>query len=92
MWAIGVILYQMLTGRHPFYNSGDDEAIYINRISKENIEKLLQANMNKYDMSPLVQSLLKRLLVRGISDRYRVYQALSHPWITRNLEDPIPHT
>ena len=92
MWAIGVILYQMLTGRHPFYNHGDDEVIYINRISKEPIDKILQTNMNKFDISPLAQSLLKRLLCRGISDRYRVYQALSHPWITRNLEDPTPLT
>ena len=53
MWAIGVIVYQMLTGRHPFYLSGDDEAVYINRISKEPIDKILQVNMNKFDISPL---------------------------------------
>jgi len=92
MWAIGVIIYQMLTGKHPFFFSGDDEASYTHRISKEPIEQLLANNMNKFDISPLAQSLLKRLLARGISDRYRVYQALSHPWITRNLNDPIPLT
>lgn len=43
-------------------------------------------------MSELAISFIKRLLARGISDRYRVYQALSHPWLTRKFEESIPMT
>jgi serine/threonine protein kinase len=92
MWAIGIIAFQMLTGRHPFYFSGDDENSYVKRISKEKIWPLLDKGCAKYGMSELATSFIKRLLARGISDRYRVYQALAHPWITRNDSDPIPLT
>ena len=72
MWAIGVITYMMLTGRHPFYFSGDDETSYIQRISKDQIDKILQASLNKFEITPLACSFIKNLLTRGISDRYRV--------------------
>jgi len=41
MWALGVIVYQMLTGKHPFHISGDTEEQYIRRISQEPIEQTL---------------------------------------------------
>ena len=34
LWALGIIVYQMLTGKHPFYQSSDTEESYIHRISK----------------------------------------------------------
>lgn len=84
MWAIGIIMYQLLTGRHPFHISGDDEKTYTYRISKENIELVLQQNICKYDLSSQATNLIFKLLARGISDRYRVDQVLAHPFITRN--------
>jgi len=54
--------------------------------------RMLRANLDKYNISPLAKSLLQRLLGRNIMDRYRVYQALAHPWITRNLAEKVPPT
>jgi len=92
MWAIGIIMYQMLTGRHPFHVAGDDEKSYISRISKESVEQIMATNVTKYKMSSHVRDLLAKLLVRGISDRYTVEQVMKHPWVTRNANDPIPMT
>ena len=62
----------MLTGKHPFYQSGDTEDSYTQRISKTNIDKSLQKSLEKYNMSREAKSLITRLLAKGISDRYRV--------------------
>jgi serine/threonine protein kinase len=43
-------------------------------------------------MSREAKSLITRLLAKGISDRYRVGQALAHPWMTRNQNDLPPLT
>jgi serine/threonine protein kinase len=42
MWALGIIVFQMLTGKHPFYKSGDTEESYTNRISKTELNKTLK--------------------------------------------------
>ena len=82
----------MLTGKHPFYIKGDTEETYIQRISKQKLDKTLEAHFEKYSISECAQSLITRLLARGISDRYRSAQAVVHPWITRNFKDKIPLT
>jgi serine/threonine protein kinase len=93
MWAIGIITFQMLTGKHPFYISNDDENTYTKRISQEpNLAEMLDKACKSCGISDLAADFIKKLLSRGISDRYRVYQALAHPWITRRLKDEIPMT
>ena len=42
MWALGIIVFQMLTGKHPFYKSGDSEESYTQRISKSDLHKTLE--------------------------------------------------
>ena len=92
MWALGIIVFQMLTGVHPFYSKGDTEEIYIKRISKKNLESMLVPLFKEYDISVSAQTLITRLLARNISDRYRVAQAILHPWITRNFHETFPLT
>ena len=92
MWALGIIVFQMLTGKHPFYQSGDTEESYIQRISKQNIQRLLQNSYEKYSISRNAQTLIDRLLARAISDRYKASQLFSHPWITGNLNESYPLT
>jgi serine/threonine protein kinase len=38
MWALGIILYMMLTGHHPYVKSGDKEWTYAGRISAANLQ------------------------------------------------------
>ena len=46
MWAVGIILFQMLTGRHPFYQYGDTEETYIQRISKGPIAQIIKDDLD----------------------------------------------
>lgn len=92
MWALGIIVFQMLTGKHPFYLSSDTADSYVDRIDKQPIDKLLTQSFEKYEISQSAQSLIRRLLAKGISDRYRVVQALEHPWISGKVDDKPPLT
>jgi serine/threonine protein kinase len=58
MWALGIIVYQMLTGKHPFYHKGDTEQSYIDRIAKGQLDIKLKENFQKYNISILAQSFL----------------------------------
>ena len=82
----------MLTGKHPFYQKDDNEHTYKQRIASGSLSNYLNKFFEKYTISELAQSLLIRLLARGIPDRYRVVQALEHPWITRQFQDKVPQT
>ena len=92
MWAVGIILFQMLTGRHPFYQYGDTEETYIHRISKGRIDQIIKDDLDQFEVSELAKSLIIRLLGRSVQERYRVAQVIQHPWITRKLDDPVPLT
>lgn len=72
LWAIGIIMFQILTGKHPFYLQNDNEKTYIERISKDKIDVILEENFEKWEFSELARCLMRRLLARGITDRYTV--------------------
>lgn len=40
-WALGIIIFQMLIGKHPFYAKNDVEKTYIDRICNAPLEKIL---------------------------------------------------
>lgn len=65
MWACGIIMYKMLTGRHPFYKDGDNEKTYISKISTQDLEACTVPLKNK-----LANSLFWRLCSRSLTERY----------------------
>lgn len=69
MWAVGIILYQLLVGFEPFYPSHAVEPQvpfpqrYFKNVSKEACD------------------LIQQLLQLNPSERYSAKQALAHPWL-----------
>ena len=85
IWSIGIILYQLLNkGQHPFFIKGiTKRKNYIQNIKKTK----LKCNCN---VSKMGENLLKKMLEIEPIIRISAKNALKHPWITRNILDPIP--
>ena len=84
VWAVGFIMYELVSGRHPVWTRGEDKQSYK--------KKALSLQKLRYSrrISKLQQSLIEKLCHPKPSLRYTVDQALKHPWITRNFDGEIP--
>jgi len=84
MWAVGVVLYILLSGRLPFSGgTGDDdndEALFQNILEAKLLWKSPQFDV----VSDAAKDLISKLLVAAPEKRLTARQALAHPWITQN--------
>lgn len=53
LWALGIIIFEMLTGKHPFYQKDDNEHTYKQRISSGSLQTYLNKFFEKYSISEL---------------------------------------
>lgn len=84
IWAVGFMMYELISGKHPLWRNGDDNNSY--REKAQNFKKLKYGRrFNKFS-----QSLIEKLCHPKASLRYTVEQALQHPWITRKFDTEIP--
>lgn len=81
MWALGVILYIMLTGVHPFdlHGTASDEEIQ---------HQIISGKPPPLGRSPLTAhlsvdaiTLIRKLLSRDPSKRLTAHELLNHPWV-----------
>jgi serine/threonine protein kinase len=77
IWAAGVILYIMLTGKEPW----EDREVHflVGDAGKKHLDKALSAEDLK-TRSPEAQDLLRSLLNLNYRTRITAAQALEHPW------------
>lgn len=81
MWALGVVLYMMLCGRHPFdpTNEASDDEIAA-RICDGAFAQ--SESVEWADASPAARDLVQQLLVVDPSARLTAEQVLQHEWLT----------
>lgn len=76
MWAVGVLLYIMLSGKMPFY--GHDDAACLNMIRAGHYSMPVREWAN---ISGEAKSLVKGLLQLNADKRLTANAALHHPWL-----------
>ena len=80
MWAVGIILYIMLTGVHPF----DVEGVSTDEEIEERIRKNPRPPLDPKYVGHLSESaidLIKKLMQKNPKKRITAYDMLQHPWV-----------
>lgn len=88
-WSLGVVTYECLTARQPFFDDSEDE--------DSNIEdKIYAGNFSFFaedwvDMTNLPKDLITSLLKPNVDDRLTAQEALQHEWFSgdKNLKTTI---
>ena len=82
MWALGIITYMMLVGRHPFDLDCDASDEEIGRRIRTQRQPQLDDCPLTSTLSPSALDLLRRLLEPDPKKRMTAYEMLQHPWVT----------
>lgn len=73
LWAIGVIMLQMITGKNPFRNQS------LEFLAIQSFK--LQDHIRQYDLSNNCRNLLTRLMVKDPNDRIGFDEFFDHPFL-----------
>ena len=81
MWSVGVIVYQMITGKLPFEsNEKDTNEILYNKIKHDDYDKEI---LDESECSEEAKDFIYKSLQKDINKRLTTKDALNHPWINR---------
>jgi serine/threonine protein kinase len=81
MFAVGVILYIVLTGCHPFDLSGDSSEKEMNdRVRSRQAPPLRNTTITAH-LSPSAVDLIERLIQWDPEKRMTAFEMLNHPWV-----------
>ena len=83
MWGLGVILYIMLTGAHPFDLEGDssDEEVEKRIMNETYYQVPLRGSEFAEHLSESAVDLIEQLMQRDPKKRLTAFQMLQHPWV-----------
>ena len=80
MWAVGVILFIMLTGVHPFDLTGVATDAEIEKHIQTNPSPPITPALTSH-LSPSAIDLIKKLFAKNPKDRLTASEMMTHPWI-----------
>ncbi|CAD6199546.1 unnamed protein product [Caenorhabditis auriculariae] len=84
IWAMGILLYEMVCGRAPFAERTNTRTM--DRIQKCDIVFYLEEGEEESRVSPLCQDLIRRLLKVNPDERLPLEEVLKHAWIVSHKE------
>lgn len=85
IWSCGIVMYILLTGKHPLYTKSDTIQTYFAKL--KSISWKFPSNFTK-----LAKDFFLRLTQKDPLERYTADLALRHPWITRETHAKAPLT
>ena len=81
IWSVGIIVYQMITGKLPFQGKDDDNnKLLFEKIKNDNYNIDV---LNETDCTEEVKDFINKALQKDIKKRLTVDEALNHPWIKK---------
>ena len=79
VWSVGVILYQMLTGKYPFNASGERNMLLDNIKKNPYNTKYL----DEVECSDEIKDLIDKILVKDYTKRLTSEECIQHPWFKK---------
>ena len=84
IWSCGIIMYILISGKHPLESKNQTVDSYIKKLSKP--------DWNTEVLSPTQHHLFSRLCHLSPIQRYTAELALKHPWVMQDFSLPFPRT
>ncbi|CAD8070940.1 unnamed protein product [Paramecium sonneborni] len=74
IWSCGIIAYQLINKKHPFWDPSESTSTFIQRVQ--------QFNPNFYEMDDYQRSFFLKCAAYSPEARMNANQALQHPWLS----------